>query len=202
MVADADGHIPAPCHRESPYHLVRVIVDPQRLAEPILQGIDGMIPSANRTDVLKLSELLSSVDMPGITEAEPFRNAFAVLAQCPVERGPDTREVGPVACESPTLDEAEHLRGKAAAAVKLLECSKPFAADEQQRESLRTVFLTTVCITLEHDPMREMSWAVFGAKEGIPIVRTSQRLRTGLGRNHLQMPVGRDVLLPEKAAMA
>ena len=47
-----------------------------------------------------------------------------------MERGPDTREVGPVACESPALDEAEHLRGKTPAAEELLERSESLSADE------------------------------------------------------------------------
>lgn len=89
-----------------------------------------MIAAADRADGLQVTEFLRSVDLPGITKAEPFRNAFAVLAQCLMERGPDTREVGPVACESPALDEAEHLRGKTPAAVELLESSESLTADE------------------------------------------------------------------------
>lgn len=89
-----------------------------------------MIAAAYRADGLQVAEFLRSVDMLGITKAEPFRNAFAVLAQCLMERGPDTREVGPVASESPALDEAEHLLGKTPTAVELLERSESLSADE------------------------------------------------------------------------
>ena len=93
-----------------------------------------MIAAADRAGDLQVEEFLRSVDMPGITKAEPFRNAFAVLAQCLMERGPDTREVGPVACESPALDEAEHLRGKTPAAVELLERSESLSPQTNNNE--------------------------------------------------------------------
>ena len=66
-MADADSHIPTSSQRENPYHLIRVIMDPQRLSEPILQGIDGVIAAAVRTDSLQVTQFLRSIDMPGIT---------------------------------------------------------------------------------------------------------------------------------------
>ena len=76
------------------------------------------------------------MDAAAIPEAEPLRGAFAVLAKGPVERSVHGREVRPVARESPALNEAEHLRGDASAAVQLLERCETLPADEQDRRMM------------------------------------------------------------------
>lgn len=87
-----------------------------------------------------------------IAEAHPLGHALAVLSQREVEGCPACREVRPVPCEAPALDEADHLGSYAAAAVQLLERGKAFPADVQHREPIRPVEFGLVGIAFEHHP--------------------------------------------------
>ena len=130
-MADTYRYKPASHSGERPYRLVQFSVYLDRLAVPVLHVIEGVVPEADSTYGLQVTELLCSVDMPCISKAEPFRDALTILAECPVEWGIYAREVRPVAREAPTLDKAEHPRSQTPTAVELLEGGQTFTADEQ-----------------------------------------------------------------------